>query len=75
MTLPYTPPELTKAEQIQAVKSATKVHNLHDLKKRVYYITALFLENMRLVKQVNDLRDMLGMPQIKTFDADESRIG
>jgi hypothetical protein len=75
MTDEYIPPTLDRNEQGQAVLVADKIHRLHDLKKRQYYILAITAENMRLVKQVNDLRAMLGMPPVDVHTADPSRIG
>jgi hypothetical protein len=71
----YVPPTLDKTEQAQAVTVSLKITSLHDLTKRKYYTLALVSENMRLVKQVNDLRAMLGMPAVEIHAADPSRIG
>jgi len=73
MTL-YIPPSLTNKEQGQALTVARKIHNLHDMKKRLYYIVALVTENMRLTNEVNDLRDRLGIPPMKSYPADETKI-
>lgn len=68
-------PTLTNEEQKELVAVAMKINGIFDRGKRAQYIMAICIENLTLLKEVNQHRQVRGFAQLKIHDRDISRIG
>lgn len=64
----YTRPELTDEDRTQAEQYASKVFRRYGIGKVAVMIAALCLENIRLLKEVNEHRAARGIAPLSTFE-------
>jgi hypothetical protein len=67
-------PELTMEEKNQALQLVLKFMALRNPFKERGYILVLVYENMRLFKEVNELRHALGLDPLPAMDNSKARI-
>lgn len=64
----YTRPELTKDEMKAAQNDAGKLFRKYGLRNVGNMILMLCIENMRLVKEINEHRAVRGIAPLETFE-------
>lgn len=64
----YTRPELEEKEIIQARMDAQKLIRKYGMNKLPVMLSALVLENVRLVKECNEHRAARGIAPLETFE-------
>jgi hypothetical protein len=64
----YTAPELTETERIQAQMDAMKLVRRIGVQRLQIAFCNLAAENVRLVKQINDLRAKLDIEPLQTYE-------
>jgi len=67
-TTPYTRPELTAEDREQAEEYAGKMIRRYGMGRVLVMVAALCLENVRLVKEVNEHRAARGIDPLPTFE-------
>jgi len=67
-TIPYTRPELTAEDHAQAEAYAAQQFRKYGLMKMTVLIAALVLENMCLVKEINEHRAARGIDPLPVFE-------
>ena len=65
---PYQRPELTAEDRTQAEQYAAQVFRRYGIGKVTLMIAALALENIRLVKEINEHRAARGIEPLPTFE-------
>lgn len=68
------PAELTVTEEFQALDAARTINNIFDRGKRQVYIIALVRANMLLLRELNEARHALGLPDLPVVDNSKARI-
>lgn len=64
----YTPPQLTDADRRQAEEDAKGLFRKYGIRNITIMLAALCLENVRLVKEINEHRAARGIEPLKTFE-------
>lgn len=64
----YTRPELEEKEIIQARMDAQKLMRKYGMNRWAAMLSALVLENVRLVKEINEHRAARGIAPLETFE-------
>jgi len=64
----YTRPELEERDIIQARMDAQKLIRKYGIKNMSKMLVALVIENVRLVKEVNEHRAARGIAPLETFE-------
>lgn len=64
----YTRPELEEKEVIQARMDAQKLIRKYGMNKLAIMLAALVIENVRLVKEINEHRAARGIEPLATFE-------
>jgi hypothetical protein len=67
-TTPYTRPELTAEDTKRAEEYAAKVFRRYGITKVVIMVAALALENVRLLKEINEHRAARGIEPLPMFE-------
>ena len=68
MTTPYTRPTLTKQDEAEAQETAKALLRKYGMNNVTPIIAHLCLENVRLVREIEEHRAKLGIEPMKTFE-------